>query len=215
MKIAILGGTRGIGRELVRRAAESGHQVTVLARDPSRLDAAVQGLTVVKGDACDRDAVAKLVADQDAICCCLGVPPSRKPVSVFSESISLVVDQIPDDDGPRILAITGVGAGDSRGHGGFLYDKIIFPLLLKRMYEDKNRLEQLLRDSKANWTIIRPGLLTNGPQTGKYEILEDLTGVTLGKISRADVADFMVSELEQPKYERRVVNLCSPRKSRT
>ena len=207
MKIAILGGTRGIGRELVRRAVESGYQVTVLARDPSRLDATAQGLTVVKGDACDPDAVANLVADQGAICSCLGVPPSRKSVSVFSESASLIVDQIPSDDGPRILAITGVGAGDSRGHGGFFYDKIIFPLLLKRMYEDKNRLEQLLRDSKANWTIIRPGLLRNGPRTGKYQIFDDLTGVTLGKISRADVADFMVSELEQPKYERRVVNL--------
>ena len=208
MKIAILGGTRGIGRELVRRAAESGHQVTVLARDPSRFDAAAQGLRVVKGDACDREAVAKLVADQDAICSCLGVPPSRKRVGVFSESTSHILNQIPNDHGPRILAITGVGAGDSRGHGGFFNDKIIFPLLLKQTYEDKNRQEQLLRDSKVNWTIIRPGALTNGPRAGKYQILEDLTGVTLGKISRADVADFMVSELEQPKYERRVVNLC-------
>lgn len=204
MKVAILGGTHGIGRELLRQLIEAGEQVTVLARDPTRLDLTSEHLHVQKGDARDRDAVRALVASHDAVCSCLGIR-TRARVTLFSDSTSYILEQ--ESDGPRILAVTGVGAGDSRGHGGFLYDKIFFPLLLREVYEDKNRQEQLLRSSTASWTIIRPGALTNGPRTGKYRVLQDLTGVTVGRISRADVADFMVSELRQPTYERRTVNL--------
>ena len=204
MKVAILGGTRGIGRELLRQLIEVGEQVTVLARDPTRLDLTSEHLRVQKGDARDRDAVRALAANHDAVCSCLGIR-TRARVTLFSDSTSYILEQ--ESDGPRILAVTGVGAGDSRGHGGFLYDKIFLPLLLREVYEDKNRQEQLLRSSTASWTIIRPGALTNGPRTGKYRVFEDLTGVTVGRISRADVADFMVSELRQPTYERRTVNL--------
>ncbi len=204
MKVAILGGTRGIGRELLSQLIEAGEQVTVLARDPTRLDLTSEHLRVQKGDARDRDAVRALVANHDAVCSCLGIR-TRARVTLFSDSTSYILEQ--ESDGPRILAVTGVGAGDSRGHGGFLYDKIFFPLLLREVYEDKNRQEQLLRSSTVSWTIIRPGALTNGPRTGKYRVFEDLTGVTVGRISRADVADFMVSELRQPTYERRTVNL--------
>ena len=204
MKVAILGGTRGIGRELLRQLIEAGEQVTVLARDPTRLDLTSEHLHVQKGDARDRDAVRALVASHDAVCSCLGIR-TRARVTLFSDSTSYILEQ--ESDGPRILAVTGVGAGDSRGHGGFLYDKIFFPLLLREVYEDKNRQEELLRSSTASWTIIRPGALTNGPRTGKYRVFQDLTGVTVGRISRADVADFMVSELRQPTYERRTVNL--------
>ena len=108
----------------------------------------------------------------------------------------------------EVQAITGVGAGDSRGHGGFFYDRIILPLVLKRIYEDKDRQERLLRASEANWTIIRPGVLTNGARTGEYRVLTELVGVTLGHISREDVAHFMRSELERPLHERGIVNLC-------
>lgn len=181
--------------------------MTVLARDPSRLDRSGHGLTVVKGDARDREAVKKLVVDQDAICSCLGIGLTWKRVHLFSASTSLVLSHVSHASTPRVLVITGVGAGDSRGHGGFLYDKFAFPLLMRPMYDDKDRQEELLRDSESNWTIIRPGFLTNGPRTGRYRVYEDLTGVTLGRISRADVAAFMVSELEQPQFERRTVNL--------
>jgi len=106
------------------------------------------------------------------------------------------------------MAITGVGAGDSRGHGGFFYDRLVLPLLLRKLYEDKDRLERMLVASEANWTIVRPGFLTNGSGTGEYRVLTELEGVRLGRISRADVAHFMASELDSPGYERQVVNLC-------
>ncbi len=96
--------------------------------------------------------------------------------------------------------MTGIGAGDSRGHGGFFYDKIINPLLLKTTYEDKDRQEAIVRESGLDWVIVRPGFLTNGSRTGEYRVLTELNGVKAGKISRADVADFILREAAEMKY---------------
>jgi putative NADH-flavin reductase len=102
----------------------------------------------------------------------------------------------------RLVCITGIGAGDSRNHGGFLYDRLLQPLLLKKVYDDKDRQEALIKASDVDWVIVRPGFLTNGPETGEYRVLTDLEGVTAGKISRADVAHFMLNELDSNKYLR-------------
>lgn len=207
MKIAVLGGTRGIGRELVRQVLQKGWYLKVLARDPSKLDVTSDSLTVLSGDALNPEAVRQLVTDQDAVCSCIGIPPTRQRVTLFSESTAHILNCIGETSAARIVVVTGVGAGDSRGHGGFFYERLLFPLLLRNTYEDKNRQEELLRNSTTNWTIVRPGSLTNGPRTGHYRVLEDLTGVTLGRISRADVADFIVKGLHERTYERAVVNL--------
>ena len=81
----------------------------------------------------------------------------------------------------RLICVTGIGAGDSRGHGGFLYDRVIAPFLLKTIYQDKDRQEALIRASGTDWTMVRPGFLTNGPLTGKYRLLTDLTGAPPAK----------------------------------
>jgi hypothetical protein len=71
---------------------------------------------------------------------------------------------------------------------------------LKTIYEDKDRQETLIRASETEWTIVRPGLLTNGPLTKKYQVITNLTDVTAGKISRADVAHFILEELAGNRY---------------
>ena len=73
----------------------------------------------------------------------------------------------------RLVTVTGFGAGDSRGHGGFVYDALMFPLALKRIYDDKDVQEQMIRASVLDWTIARPGLLTGGAATGRMRVLAD------------------------------------------
>jgi uncharacterized protein YbjT (DUF2867 family) len=97
--------------------------------------------------------------------------------------------------------VTGLGAGDSRGHGGLLYDAIAFPLVLKRIYDDKDVQEQMIRASGLDWTIVRPGLLRGGPATGQARPLTDPRDWRGGSVTRADVADFLVREA----FERRFV----------
>jgi putative NADH-flavin reductase len=125
---------------------------------------------------------------------------TRRPVTVFSRGTQNVLTAMAGHKVRRLLCITGIGAGDSKGHGGFLYDRIFQPLLLKTIYEDKDRQEALIRASDTDWTIVRPGFLTNGPLTRHYRVITDLAGITAGRISRADVAHFLLGELSANRH---------------
>jgi putative NADH-flavin reductase len=202
MKLVVIGATRGIGRCLVELALEEGHDVTALVRNPDRLDTNAGQPAVVQGDILDASSVKKSLQGSDAVCTTIGIGPTRKPVTVFSEGIRTVVAAMQATGTRQLACITGIGAGDSKNHGGFFYDRIINPLLLKTIYADKDREEAVVRASDVDWVIIRPGFLTNGPLTGRYRVLTDLTGMTAGKISRRDVAHFVLTELAEKKYVR-------------
>ena len=95
--------------------------------------------------------------------------------------------------------MTGFGAGNSRGHGGCLYS-VAFHLLLGRVYDDKDVQERIVRNSKLDWVIVRPVILTDGPKTNAYRALVDRRGWTCGFISRADVADFLVKQIDDDAF---------------
>jgi len=200
MKLLVIGATRGIGRRLVELALDEGHNVTALVRDPGKMSASHDRLHMIKGDIRNKEAVDLAVKNQDAVCICIGIHPTRKPVTVFSEGAKTVIEALTHSDTNQLICVTGIGAGDSKNHGGFFYDRIFNPLLLKTIYEDKERQEALVRNSNLEWVIVRPGFLTNGPLTGTYRVLIDLSGVTAGKISRADVAHFILTEIKEKAY---------------
>jgi putative NADH-flavin reductase len=200
MRLLVIGATRGIGMRLVESALDENHTVTALVRNPERLTVNHDRLNVIKGDIRDREAVSRAVENQNAVCITIGINPTRKPVTVFSQGAKTVIDAMADSAVNQLICVTGIGAGDSKGHGGFFYDRIFNPLLLKSIYEDKDRLEALVRNSNLEWVIVRPGFLTNGPFTGTYRVLVDLDGVRAGKISRADVAHFILSEIRTKAY---------------
>ena len=193
MNILIIGATRGIGAELLDQALSMENHVTVLARNPAGVERKNDHLRVLCGDI--MDAVDSAVEGQDAVCVTIGRGPTRKPVTMFSEGTRNVITAMKRHSINKLICVTGIGAGDSKGHGGFLYDRIINPLLLKTIYEDKEIQESLVRESPLEWVIVRPGFLTNGPRTEKYRVLTKLTGVTAGKISRADVAHYILTQL--------------------
>ena len=200
MKLSIIGATRGIGRNLVEQALGQEHAVTALVRRPQRLGINHERLTVVAGDILDPEAVKQAVEDRDSVCITIGTGPSRRPVTVFSKGTKNVIEAMTHSKSQMLVCVTGIGAGDSKNHCGFFYDKIFNPLFLKTIYEDKNRQEELVRHSSLEWVIVRPGFLTNGPLTGTYRALTELGDFTAGKISRADVAHFILNEFDQRQY---------------
>ena len=200
MRILIIGATRGIGLQVLQQALAKDHEITVLARSPQKLGIEHVRLQVIEGDIRDDRIVGSATEGQDAVISCIGIMPTRKPVSVFSTGIKNILVSMNKNSVRLLISVTGIGAGDSRGHGGFFYDKIFQPLLLKSIYEDKDREEALIKESKVNWIIVRPGFLTNGPETGTYRVLTDMTGVKAGKISRADVAHFILKQLDSSEY---------------
>ena len=100
----------------------------------------------------------------------------------------------------RLVCITGLGAGDSAGHGGFLFDDLIFPLLLRKVYVDKNRQEAIVRDSGLDWVLVRPSVLNDKPGRGSVRAFTDLTGYHGGAISREDVASFVLDHVRDDTW---------------
>ncbi|HEX8846928.1 MAG TPA: SDR family oxidoreductase [Pyrinomonadaceae bacterium] len=201
MKLLVIGASRGIGLDVVQQALAAGHEVTALVRTPASFPVHHEKLKVTKGDILDQSSIEKALNGQDAVCVTIGIKVTRKPVSVFSKGTKAVVEAMKNSSCKRLICVTGIGAGDSRGHGGFLFDKIFQPFFLRTISEDKDRQEMIVRESGLDWVIVRPAVLTNGPRTGKYRVLTDLKGVKAGKISRADVADFILREASEMKYK--------------
>ena len=207
--ILVIGATGPSGIEICKQALEAGMKVRVLVRTPSRLPSELLlKLDVVQGDVLNSDAMIAAIRGVDAVVSVLGTPLQRKPVTLLSRGTQNMMQAMAQEGVSRFLCITGMGAGDSRGHGGFLYDHVILPLLLRQIYIDKDRQEQLVRMSGLDWTLIRPAFLTNGAQTGHYRRINQFEKHDrMGKISRADVAHFVVQELQRGEHSRRVVNL--------
>ena len=125
-----------------------------------------------------------------------------KEMTLLSEGTRNLIGAMQPEGVNRLVCITGIGAGESKGHGPWWYDWLVQPLILRGVYADKTRQEALVRKSGLDWTIVRPGALTNGPAKGSkaVHILTDLNGARAGFISRADVATFCLSEVVDGRY---------------
>jgi uncharacterized protein YbjT (DUF2867 family) len=201
-KILVLGATGPTGRHIVTRAIERGYDVTALVRSPEKA-ADLQGVKLVVGDARDERALSEALDGRDAVISALGTPASPfKEVTFLSTATRALVGAMKAERVSRLIAITGVGAGDSAGHGGFLFDTLIFPLLLRKVYADKNRQEAIIRESGLDWTIVRPSVLNNKPGLGAVRALTDLGAFHGGSIARQDVAQFVLDQIASDTWLR-------------
>lgn len=205
-KILLIGSTGPLGVEILRQATEVGVALKAMVRKPSGSTTTDLHQTVV-GDVMLPSTLEAALTGVNTVLCVLGTPLTREPVTLLSDGTSNLVAAMKRAGATRLLCITGMGAGDSRGHGGFFYDHLILPYLLGEIYKDKDRQESVVRKSGLDWSIIRPARLTNGARNLQYRELVDLNHQKLGSISRADVAHFLLRELKVAKYVKQTVNL--------
>ncbi|MDF2389709.1 SDR family oxidoreductase [Nostoc ellipsosporum NOK] len=202
-KILVLGATGGTGRLIVAQALAREYDVTVLVRSPEKARD-LKGAKLVIGDARDENVVRQALVGRDAVISALGTPASPlREVTLLSSATQALVSAMAIEHVSRLVCITGMGAGDSAGHGGFLFDNVIFPLLLRKVYADKNRQEAIVRDSGLDWTLVRPSVLSNKPGRGTIRALTDLSGFHGGTISRADVARFVLDQVRDDTWAHR------------
>jgi putative NADH-flavin reductase len=200
MKILVIGATGPTGQQIVEQGLAQAHEVTALVRNPDKFEMQHDRLRIFKGDVLNLDSLQKAMLDQQAVVSSLGSKLSRKPTTLLSEGTKNTIHAMQSHGVRRFICITGIGAGDSQGHGGFVYDRLILPLLLREVYNDKNRQEAIVRESSLDWIIVRPAQLTNGVATGNYRVFTDLDKVIASKISRADTADFVLKQLSNDRY---------------
>lgn len=206
MKITIIGASAGIGLQCTRLAFEKGHEVTTLSRRVVPLPDHAK-LKRVQGSATSPNDVRAVVDGADAILVTLGVK-SPFATTLFSDSARLLLQVLQETgSSATLLVLTGFGTGDSWNYNA-LPMKILFTLLLKKVYADKSEQERLVTAGYPRWEIVRPGRLTNGAMTGRYRVLDELVnGMRVGAISRADVAHFMLAQAERPTYLNKYVAL--------
>lgn len=201
--ILVLGATGGTGRLIVAQALARGYDVTALVRSPESA-VALPGARLVAGDARDPKTLRDALTGRDAVVSALGTPASPlHEVTLLSRATRALVDAMKAEGIARLVAITGIGAGDSRGHGGFAFDRLIFPLLLRHVYADKDRQEAVIRESGLDWVLVRPAVLNDKPGRGAVRALTDLSGFHGGSVAREDVARFVLDQVRDDAWLRR------------
>jgi len=204
MAVVIFGASKGIGLATLQQALAAGHKVRAFARTASSIPEDHPNLEKVDGDALDSASVRSALQPGDVVIQALGISmtPANiiRPVKLFSTATRVLVDAMKEVGARRLICVTGFGAGDSADKGSFLYTAFGRQGFLKRAYDDKDVQEWIVRKSGLDWVIARPGILTDGPHTGRYKVLSDPDAWRLGKISRANVADFLVKQIDSDAH---------------
>ncbi|MEM6432887.1 MAG: SDR family oxidoreductase [Cyanobacteria bacterium P01_D01_bin.115] len=195
MKLVIFGATGTVGRQVVQQALEQGHTVTAFARNLTKLDIQHPQLSVAQGDVMDASAVEQALRGQDAVVCVLGAGKKLKS-TIRSEGTQQIIQAMEKVGMRRLICLSTLGTGDSWSNLDFYWKYIMFGFILRQVFADHERQEALVRNSNLDWTIVRPGALTDGPLTGDYRHSFPSTDRTITlQISRADVADFIMKQL--------------------
>ena len=219
MKVTIFGATGGIGRQILEQAIAAGHDVTAVVRSPKNLSRKVR--TVIADLAAPDPAVLEsAVEGAEAVLSGLGPRPlsetgiaSRGTRAIVAAMQATGVRRIVVVSAAPISTVPSPGRSNPPKHDpgdGFFMRHLLGPLTkaaLRKPYADLALMEDILRDSGLDWTVVRPPRLTDKPLTGIYRTAY---GQNLRRglfISRADVAHLMLTVLEQPETIRQAIGI--------
>ena len=202
MNIIVFVASGGTGRELLKQALDKGIEVTAFVRDATKLkDIQNPNLAVVSGDVLNKEDVNGSVAGHEAVLYAVGAGPKR---TTIREQGSRNVNEAMQASGvKRLVCLSSFGVGDSKADLSFFTRYVVVGIFLRHAFADHERQEAVVKASVLDWTLVRPPHLKPGAHTGTYQ-----HGLTLaygnieGWISRGDLADFMLKQLEDDRYIR-------------
>ena len=178
-RVAILGASGSVGRRIVDRLLARDTEVVCQTRSAEKL-ADLAGHTEVRAfDPRNADELAAFIRGADAVIFALGTDTTGT-TTLFSDVTGSLIPAMQTQGVRRLVAITGVGAGETRGHGGFLYDRAIFPLFTRKRYQDKERQEELIAASGLDWTIVRPAPFRADPGPGPLKVITEMMAFCRG-----------------------------------
>ena len=197
MNIAVFGGSRGVGRQVIEQALAQGNTIQALVRTPENFDIDDERVTAVTGNVLNPQDVTACVTGADAVVCSLG-STGNNPDNIASEGTKNIIAAMKQAHVKRLVVVSSLGVGDSKDQIPFAF-KMLVKSVLKKVMQDKEIQEQAVKDSGLEWIIVRPGGLTDNPATGSYQSGTDKS-IMAGQVSRADVADFVLQQLTDDTY---------------
>jgi putative NADH-flavin reductase len=200
MRLFILGATGGTGRQLIGQALARGHQVTAFVRSPEKLGARQQGLSVQQGDPRDAAALNVALSGHDAVLSALG-PPGPRRSTILRDSARSTVSAMQSAGMRRLLIVSAAILFEDMG----VLAALLRRTLLRNVVVGSGEMEQIVAASNLEWTIVRPPRLTNAPPTGRYQIADNRFPPGKRTLSRADLAHFLLDELDRRAHLRQIV----------
>ena len=207
MNITIIGASAGVGLETVKRGLDRNHSITTLSRTGIEIEEN-RSLNVIIGDATNKADVLNSIQGADALIVTLGTGKNMKATTLFSDFAKLIVEIHSENKiAVPIIFVTGFGAGESKNYVSWLV-RMFLKYMLKDVYADKTKMEEIITHSDLNWTVVRPGRLLDKPLTEKYRTENKLfKGINIGGINRADVADFLIKQAEKQTELKKYVGI--------
>ena len=207
MKVIVFGATGTVGHHVIDQSLEKGHNVTAFCRDPQKIDVLHDNLKISQGDATNNQDVLSAITGHDAVVIVLGSGKQRKG-NIRSAGTKTVINAMKEAGVQRLICQTTLGCGDSNPNLNFFWKYIMFGWFLKEVFLDHELQEQYVRESGLDWTIVRPGAFTDGEKSGRYQHGFGPKAKSLKlKISRADVADFLLKQLSSDQYRHKTPGL--------
>ena len=211
-KLLIVGANGGIGRQCVELALQAGHHVTAILRNPAKLDLLHPNLELIKGDVMHPETFEDYLENIDAVISAIGVSGgfgADKPTTLYSRGNANLL-QVMNKKGIKRAFFISASAIEISPVLPFYVrwaEKYIVQKLLKHMYADIRIMEELIKESNADWTIIRPPQLVDKPVTGKYRVAINAFLKNCLKISRADVAHYILNNITSKETYHAVIEI--------
>ena len=203
MNIVVFGAGGATGREVVSQALHQAHRVTAFIRTSSSSTQNAPNLMYIRGDVRNAGAVESAIEGEDAVICTLGAatPLRRDPGLV--DGIRNIVTAMERQGVRRLVYLSFLGVHDGRPQLSFLGRSVVAPILMPNVVADHEAKERIIRASSLDWVIVRPPRLTNGPRRGSYRFGAGIRAASIvPRISRADVADFLLRQIHDGTYIR-------------
>ncbi|NMH89405.1 NAD(P)-dependent oxidoreductase [Flavivirga algicola] len=200
MKVVIFGSTGTIGKHLIEQSLEKGHQVLAFCRNAEKLNAfSNPNLKIKEGDVFNLDDVSSAIKGQEVVIITLG-SGSKKSI-VRSQGTKNIITAMNNNGVNRLICQSTLGTYESEENLNFFWKYIMFGWFLKQVFIDHELQEHYVKNSHLDWTIVRPGAFTNGEKTERYKHgFSSKTKSLKLKISRADVADFILKQVTDTYY---------------
>jgi len=206
MQVIIFGATGSLGSQVVNEALAKGYSVKAFMRNADKLKTIENAqLQIIQGNVLNLEDVQNAVKGTEAVLCCLGDGAKGTVRAMGTQNIVKAMEHLGVN---RLICQTTLGLGDSWHNLNFFWKYIMFGFLLKKAFNDHKLQEGHIYQSNLDFTIVRPSAFTNEPQTQNFKVGFDAHTKNLRlKISRADVAYFMVEHLSTEKFIKKTISI--------